>query len=110
MTISAYSGLSLIDGVDGVAMEFEDISETSIITEQYARADASAGPIDLTLPNAALNQGKIYTVKKVDSSSNTVTILGYSGQTIDDESSLILTTQGQTRTLISNAENWDIFQ
>ena len=45
--------------------------------------DATGGDIDITLPAATGLEGKIYVIKRIDGSVNTVTVAG--AETIDDE-------------------------
>ena len=47
-------------------------------------ADATSGALNtMTLPTAAGITGQTYTIKKIDSTANTVTIACTGGQTID---------------------------
>lgn len=63
-------------------------------------ADASAGNISITLLASADAQGKRLTVKKVDASANTVTVVG----TIDGAANLVLSTQYQSRDLVADPD------
>lgn len=62
------------------------------------RADATSGNIILTLPNSttATNKGRSYTIVKIDSSANTVTLQGFGGQTISGQGSVVLSAQWAT--------------
>ena len=54
-------------------------------------ADATSGPITVTLPNAADWSAKYWTIKKIDNTSNTVTVVsGTVGQTIDGNANVVL--------------------
>lgn len=44
--------------------------------DQTILADATTGPLQITLPLAALVKGRYYFFKKTDSSGNAVTIVG----------------------------------
>ena len=68
--------------------------------------DSSGGTITVTLPPAAGATGKIYTIKKVDSSVNTVTIDGDAAETIDGDLTKIMVTQYVSMSVISNGSNW----
>ncbi len=70
--------------------------------------DASGGSRTITLPSASSLRGRQYIIKKIDSSSNAVIISPQSGQTIDGQSSLSLTTQYECVTIVSDGTNWQI--
>jgi len=70
-------------------------------------ANASSASITVTLPNPA-NTRRHITVKKIDSSSNVVTINPYDTETIEGNTSYGLTSQYQYVTLTSDGNNWYI--
>jgi hypothetical protein len=76
--------------------------------------NATGGNITITLPDSGLvastkdEMGKIYHIKKVDASANTVTIDGYSTQTIDGAATNVITTQYDSITIVSDGSNWHI--
>lgn len=55
--------------------------------------DATTGSFSVNLPAAASNSGRIYNVKKIDSSANTVTIDPNASETIDGASTKVINTQ-----------------
>jgi hypothetical protein len=71
-------------------------------------ANASSGAITITLPSAPNCTGRQYIIKKIDSSTNAVIIMPQSGQTIDGQSSINLTTQNDLRRIVSSGTNWYI--
>lgn len=64
---------------------------TLVSTDYTIRADATSGAITMTLP-ASPTAGRIYNIKKIDSSVNTVTIAG-NGYNIDGAASTVIVTQ-----------------
>jgi hypothetical protein len=68
--------------------------------------NASGGAFNVTLPSAIGRQGRIFTVKKTDSSGNAVTISTTGGQTIDGAASVSLGAQFSSRMLMSDGANW----
>ncbi len=79
-------------------------SITSMLsTEDVSLVDASVSSVTFTL--AAHSSGKIVRVKKTDSSGNTVTIDGATGN-IDDAANYILYSQYESVTLISDGTDW----
>lgn len=72
-------------------------------------ANATGGAISLTLPDAsqAANKGRRYSIVKVDSSGNTVTVGGFGGvQTISGQLSVVLSTQWSVINIVSDGANW----
>lgn len=55
--------------------------------------DASTSALTITLPAASAEEGRIYNVKKIDSSANAVTIEPDGSDTIDGDTSLIIADQ-----------------
>lgn len=70
--------------------------------------NASSSSLTIALPSATTVSGKAFTVKKIDSSSNTVTVQPQTGQTIDGSSSKILSVQYEFLTIVSDGSNWHI--
>lgn len=82
-------------------------NHTATSTEMIVLANASSGGFTITLPDATTITNKIYFIKKTDTSTNNVTIATTSSQTIDGQTSLILTTQ-TTIMVVSDGSNWQI--
>ncbi len=62
----------------------------------------------VTLPTAAGVSGKIYVIKKIDSSAALVTIDGDGTETIDGGLTAVLTAEGESISIISDNSNWHI--
>lgn len=75
-------------------------------TDSGVEADASGGPFTVTLPFSPV-AGFRYFVKKIDSSTNAVTVVGSSG-TIDGLASIDITGTNDSLSLIFNTVNWAI--
>lgn len=69
-------------------------------------ADATTKAITVTLPSAKDISGRQYLVKKIDSSTNAVTIATIDNQTIDGSPKLMLPAQWNYVTLQSDGNNW----
>ena len=71
--------------------------------------DATAGNITITLPSSAsAASGFEITVKKIDSSTNTVTIDGDASETIDGSTTYVMRNQYDDAVLVADATNWHI--
>jgi len=81
-----------------------DISSDAVLL-----VDAVGGEITITLPTAVGIEGRIFWVKKIDSSRNKVVLDGYGSETIEDELTQELLWKGDSPMMISdNAEWWFI--
>lgn len=110
------------DGEDGWASEVNDNFDTvdselseSVTTQtsdytasdnDTVLADASGGDITITLP-APDDEIKVI-IKKIDSSSNTVTVATPGSETIDGQSSLSISAQYVSRSIVSDGSNYFI--
>jgi hypothetical protein len=81
-------------------------------TDYFVTMSASGGNRTVTLPTAVGRNGKVFTIKKIDSSANTVQLLTTSAQTIDGNASgaLYLKAQYDTIKLVSDGSNWLILE
>ena len=77
-------------------------------THYTVRSDATGGAFTVTLPAAAGVTGRVYVVKKIDSSGNAVTVDGNGAETIDGSTTFPLTAQFDIVTIQSNGTGWDI--
>jgi hypothetical protein len=71
--------------------------------------DASGGARVITLYAASGNSGNQVSVKKTDSSANTVTIDGNSSETIDAATTQVISAQYTSLSLVCDGSNWHIF-
>ena len=82
-------------------------NQTLTATNGYVTllVNASSSAVTLTLPTAAVNAA-IYTIKKIDSSTNSVTIDGDSSETIDGAATIVLKDQYNYVQIVSDGTNW----
>lgn len=71
-------------------------------TDTVIYADATAGPITLTLPSPDQVKDLVVTVKKIDSTGSAVTIVGV----VDNVTNPVLAAQYDTRTIGSDGLNF----
>lgn len=69
--------------------------------------DATSGTITVTLPTA-VGTHNVHSIKKVDSSSHSVTINTTSSQTIDGGSTATILIQYASISVVSDGSNWNI--
>lgn len=83
-------------------------NQTLSSSTQFVLADASAADMIITLPAAADNTRTVYTIKKMDSSSNKVTIDANGTETIDGEETIVLKSQYSYVTIVCDGTEWFI--
>lgn len=71
-------------------------------------ADANGGAITVNLPASASNTHKTYTIKKIDSSGNAVTLDGNGSETIDGSTTHALSGQYDSVTIVCDGTEWHI--
>ena len=69
--------------------------------------DASSGAVTITLPSPS--EGAKVRVKKIDASTNTVTVSPSATETIDGSSSHAISKQYETYEYVSDGTNWFVF-
>ena len=79
---------------------------TATATDYTILCNASGGAFTITLPAAASHTGRIYHIKKIDSSANAVTVDGNASETIDDGLTAVLTVQYESITIQSDGSEW----
>jgi hypothetical protein len=81
-------------------------SITAGVGDHTILVNASGAARTITLPTAIGATGRIYVIKKTDSSANAVTVATTSSQTIDGTTTRTLASQYSTITVQSDGSNW----
>lgn len=71
--------------------------------------DADSGSATLTLPTAIGHAGAMFWIKRIDDSTNTVTLQTVLGQAIDGVSSIRLIRQNDPLLVMSDGTNWQLY-
>lgn len=108
------NNLPIKDTASGVRVKSITANYTTDWYDTILLVNATGGNITITLPDSGLvastkdEMGKIFYIKKVDASANTVTVDGYSTQTIDGATTNVINTQYDSITIVSDGSNWHI--
>ena len=97
--------------VDGsMSLPIESISATDTLddTNHTVLVNASGGSRTVNLPAASGSTGKIFIIKKTDSSSNNVVIDPNASETIDGSSTFTFNAQYRAVTIQCDGSNWHI--
>jgi hypothetical protein len=77
--------------------------------DEIVLANATAGAITITLPDAiGMPKGRSYTIKRISTNANNVTVATTSSQTIDGSTTYVITNPRETITVISDGTNWQM--
>ena len=79
---------------------------TATIADNTILGNASAGAFSITLPTSVGATGRLYAIKKVDSSANAVTVATTLSQTIDGQTTKPLSIQYDGVQVQSDGANW----
>lgn len=83
-------------------------SYTLTSADDVILGDANSAAFTLSLPAAASNEGKIFHIKKVDSTFNAITIDPNSSETVDGSTTTTVNTQNENLQIISDGSNWKV--
>lgn len=83
-----------------------DSPYTATAADHTILANCAAGAIVVNLPTAAGITGRTYMIKKIDSSSNTLTIDGATTETIDAAATKVVAQQHRALLVQSDGTNW----
>lgn len=92
-----------------VAISTKTSNYTVLTTDCFLRADCTTGAITFTLPAAATVVGRIFYLKKIDSTANAMNIQANGVELIDGLNVQSTATQDEEFAIISNGTSWDIF-
>lgn len=79
---------------------------TVVSTDSLILIDATSANVTVTLPTAANSTGAVYTVKKIDSSGNSVIVDGNGSETIDGAANATTSTQYASFTMQCDGTEW----
>lgn len=99
------TGAIMVTGFDA-ALSTKTANYTLIVSDYTILFDATAGNLVATLPTAASSTGRVYNIKKMDSTANTVTIDANASETIDGALTKVISTQFNSYTIQSTGTAW----
>lgn len=81
---------------------------TASSSDGFVTADGTAAAYTITLPAAAIYEGRMYTFLKIDATVNDVTIDGNASETINGLTTAVLKGQWASLKIVSDGTNWII--
>lgn len=91
-----------------LSIRTESSNYTAVATDDVILVDASSGNVTITLPTAVGNSGKVFYIKKIDTSINTVIVDGDGTETVEGELTQVIGLQDDFLTLFSDNSNFRI--
>lgn len=79
---------------------------TAVIDDYFLNCDCIGGNINIALPTAIGQRGKVFIITKTDALANTVIVDAFGAETINGSLTATLTTQYQTLAIYSDGANW----
>ena len=108
VTSTSPTGIRVINGQKSRNVRTITASTTIRIIDETVLVDATSGPVTLTLISAVATPCQ-FTVKKIDSSANPVTVAALSGQTIDGSPTATLPERWNKMTFAPDGTgNWSL--
>jgi len=84
------------------------MSYTATDTDFTIAVSATGGAVTIALPSASTCNGRLYAIKKVDSSTNAVTIDPAGSETIDGATTKTLSSQNAVNIIQSDGVSWKV--
>lgn len=82
--------------------------ETLTVNEDIVKVDATGGDVTVTLPPVAGNNGREYTIHRIDGSANAVDVDGDGAETINDALNVVLAQYDSIHIYCDESEWWII--
>lgn len=98
--------VSAVGGSSNLNVASKTGNYTATDTDDVILCDASGGGFTISLPTAAGRSGKVFYVKKTDTSSNLVTIDPNGAQTLDGLTTRTIAIQYSVVVAVSDGTNW----
>jgi hypothetical protein len=95
-----------VGGSLGMAITTKTANYTASGSDYTILCNNTSTPITISLPTAVGCAGRIYVIKKISAAGNTVTVDGYLAETIDGNTTYVLTPQYSTVTIQSDGTSW----
>jgi hypothetical protein len=102
------AGAVTIAGAFGTSVTAVSGATTLDATHHVVTCDASGSAFAVTLPAANGIAGRMYHIKKIDSSGNTVTVDANASETIDGDTTKVIATQYDSMMIVCDGSNWHI--
>lgn len=97
-------------GARDLTISSKTSSYTLASSDELITCNATSGAFTLTLPTAVGISGRVYYIKKTDTTLNAITVDGSGAETIDGALTRVLSTQYESLKIVSNGSNWTVLE
>ena len=95
-------------GIEQAYTSTSAVTLTATSASTIRLCNAAGGAFAVTLPAVASSRGRVFTIKKIDSSANAVTVTAQAGQTIDGSNTYVLATQYKHVRVLCDGTAWHV--
>ena len=106
--IGTTSPASTLEINGSIGYKVTTITSATTLDNTHNIVLSNTGPYTVTLPAAASNTGRVYSIKNIDSDCDDITIDGNSTETIDGSATYVLDSYNNVVRIISDGSNWFI--
>ena len=107
-TVSANIKGTLKSNGQVLAIAAKSAAYTALVSDEIITGDATSAAFTITLPTAVGKNGQTYTIKRINSGANAVTVATTSSQTIDGAATYALSAQYNYVKVVSDGSHWII--
>ncbi|HAN18167.1 MAG: hypothetical protein A2X13_04355 [Bacteroidetes bacterium GWC2_33_15] len=91
-----------------IALPISTVTTNTTLGATHYTVLVNAATATITLPAASTCSGRIYVIKKINSTAGNITIDGYSAETIDGVTTILISTLNDKRVIQSDGTGWYI--
>ena len=101
---------STLDIQGSMGLKVTTITAATTLNQTHNVILCNTGAYTVTLPAAASNSGKVYYIKNIDAEGDDITVDGNASETIDGNTTYILSAYKQNIRIICDGSNWHILE
>jgi hypothetical protein len=93
-----------------VGYKVSTITSSTTLDDTYNVVLCNNGAYTVTLPSASANAGRVYQIKNIDAQGDDITIDGNGSETIDGDTTYVLSAYKNSITIVSDGTNWNVIE
>jgi hypothetical protein len=93
-----------------VGYKVNTITSATTLDNTYNVVLCNNGAYTVTLPSASANAGRVYQIKNIDAQGDDITIDGNGAETIDGDTTYVLSAYKNSITIVSDGTNWNVIE
>ena len=101
---------SIFEVQGSVGYKVSTITSATTLDNTYHVVLCNNGVYTVTLPSASANAGRVYQIKNIDVQGDDITIDGNGSETIDGDTTYVLSAYKNSITIVSDGTNWNVIE